>query len=258
MFTWILFALAFKISNYIDGIDNVKLLPNEDYNSVEFLVENPNIYIFFNVLCNMTIKINGLLLNQIHNGYLIPENSNVHIIMSEFNYNKYMIGFFDGGGCDYIVYAPNELFSFPLFNHDMKICEYKLRNITSKIQKKTILDEFYHFQSDEINYENVVVIKANGNSTDSSCDTLEMKHRNKNTMIWGNFAFVFIGMVLYLSLSCATEVLCCRNTCPCSENKCESCFKTEEVDNYFFSKTLLEFGDIIEGRISTDENTNAE
>ena len=59
MFTWILFALAFKISNYIDGIENVKLLPNEDYNSVEFLVENPNIYIFFNVLCNMTIKINS-------------------------------------------------------------------------------------------------------------------------------------------------------------------------------------------------------
>lgn len=264
MFTWILFLLAFKISNYIDGIENVKLLSNEDNKSMEFLIESPNIYIFFKDLYNMTIKINGLSLNQNQNGYLIPEDSKVNIIMNELDYNKYMIGFFDGDGCDYILFAANEKFSFPSINSNMNICEYKLRNKTSENQKKTILDEFYHFQYDYnnneyFNNEKIIFIKANGNSTNdsSSCDSLELKQRNK-TMIWANFIFVFIGMILYLSLSCASNVYCCKSTCPCSENKCEGCFKSEEVDNYFFSKTLLEFGDIIKGRISTDENTNTE
>ena len=261
-----LLSLFYNVIDFIDGVDNVKALSQENSTINEFIVDNQSIYIFFKDLNDIIIKVNEKILQSKDNGYSIPKNSKIQIITNKINGDNidYKIGFFNGNECDYIYFTTDKTDLSFVKNSDLNICVYKF---TEKINrhlygssKRTILDDFYDLPDNDISIKKIIKVNNNNSTSDSNCDLLETKEHTDKIGFCIAVLSMFVGFILYYTFAFATNVLCCCDDSKCANNCCSNFVtKEEENENYYFTKTLVEFRDLIlidDDSVGEDDGAN--
>ncbi|KAK8840714.1 hypothetical protein M9Y10_030490 [Tritrichomonas musculus] len=273
-----------NLSNFVDGLENVEYHVDQDSNKTHFYVTEENIFLFYQNIPNLEIKIQngGREIRKFSNPYQLSKYSIIKISTnwSQFDPNSnYLIGLVNGQQCDYIFYSNSPNFSFPakFFMNTNKCFYHFTKNSTIFIGEKSypnfvFVGKKYQDLAMISHYNNINKIKKL-----SGMARVENSHKNilaeeddiltdlEMTQGGGSFMLAFaiilniVGFGLYLIFGLAFGAFGCDCSCSC----CCCCkdfwakhnltnLDYDDRRNPFFTQTLEEF-EAHEGKVENDE-----
>lgn len=265
-------AKCLNIGKFVDGLENVEFHMNSTNQEANFFVTKNELFIFYQKIPNLQIKINngGREIKHISNPYQIPKNSIVKVVTNWTKYSQmshFLIGFVDAEQCDIIFYSNSENYTFPSeFFYKLNICYYHFaKNSTIKIDEnnysRLVVVKRRHQSATMIsNIKNLLLPQINGMvqvhhnkknilAEEEDYDDIDLVKSGGSSMLGFAIFLNICGILLYFIFGFAFGTTCCDKCCSCS---CCCCcknfwntFNIQNLDvddrkNDFFDYTLDE------------------
>jgi len=243
---------------------------------VEFTPKKQNLLFFFQKSKDIKVNVepkNGEKKATPQNAQLINTSTVVSVKTNWSQHVDYVAAFVDGSECDFLFYTNKENDAITMFDFlnmrncvfhfhkdsDIKVGDKHFSNFAPIDDKKPMVN--LSTINDKQNQAKGQIVRgfafvgktsrhANANSdtdSDSEIDLNVRKAENVRVMIYGLILLV-CGFLVYITMGITFATDCCLECCCCCPDFCEEkgprSYDFDNRDNGFYTKTLVETGDL--------------